>query len=798
MHLILKATAVSGLLAIAMLGASARQKDSVRKAMPLPLPANGLKPYKDIVNARTTTYNGYMKIHRSDSRYYLEIPDSALGREMMIINRVAAAPADFRSADNSYGYAGDLVGQSMFHFEKGEGNKIFIQSKSYKERSTDTSANGLARSLDRNNAQPLVQQFQVKAVSDSLHCSLVDITDYLNQDNGLFSFDPAIKQQAGLGPIAADRSFIESVSANAAQLDFTFTRTYNKPQSKGSTAMVPVTFRINSLVVMLPAIPMQGRLADNRTGYQQTTFIDFDKNPLGVINQGYIYRWRLTPANNGAPVQPVTWYVDSLFPPKWIPAVKAGIEAWNAAFEKAGYKQAIQVVTDKGEPKQLPYAMVSFRPGNGSLQEQLIADPRSGEIIQAQLNFYLSTLQDLYRRYFVQAGALDKNANRPGLDDATMGRLIQAWFTQQTGRLLGLKPNAGASWMNSLPDIRNNAWLKQHAFNSSAMDEALINYAVQPEDKVDPENLLAKVGEADALLINWGYATPAPAATTVAGKVIIPDETPKADNRQIADPRNQWGDVSNDAVKSTALGIRNLKLVAPHLLEWTREPLSTYEKAGVMYNTLVDQHKKYIRLLVNQIGGVYIDARNSDQPGPRFSFVPVATQQAALQLIRKELLETPMWLENRPLYAKTATSFDTVARVQQEILGDLLDLNTLGKLLVARDNAGPGWEPAAYLQQLSNAVFSELDASAAISISRRELQKAYIAKLLAMLPTAERLDNDIPSILKQHAKTLAVKLKQSAAAYTGINKAHLADIYERLYIGLNFPASPDKPTRLTR
>jgi hypothetical protein len=217
-----------------------------------------------------------------------------------------------------------------------------------------------------------------------------------------------------------------------------------------------------------------------------------------------------------------------------------------------------------------------------------------------------------------------------------------------------------------------------------------------------------------------------------------------------------------------------------------------------MYNTLVDQHKKYIRLLVNQIGGVYIDARNSDQPGPRFSFVPLATQQAALQLIRKELLETPMWLENRPLYAKTATSFDTVARVQQEILGDLLDLNTLGKLLVARDNAGPGWEPAAYLQQLSNAVFSELDASAAISISRRELQKAYISKLLEMLPTAERLDNDIPSILKQHAKTLAVKLKQSAAAYTGINKAHLADIYERLYIGLNFPASTDKPTRLTR
>jgi hypothetical protein len=158
-----------------------------------------------------------------------------------------------------------------------------------------------------------------------------------------------------------------------------------------------------------------------------------------------------------------------------------------------------------------------------------------------------------------------------------------------------------------------------------------------------------------------------------------------------------------------------------------------------------------------------------------------------------------MWLENRPLYAKTATSFDTVARVQREILSDLLDLNTLGKLLVARDNvAGPGWEPAAYLQQLSNAVFSELDASAAISISRRELQKAYIAKLLAILPTAERLDNDIPSILKQHAKTLSVKLKQSAAAYTGINKAHLADIYERLYIGLNFPASPDKPTRLTR
>lgn len=802
MHLTLKATAVSGLLAIAMLGAHAQQKDSTRKTMPLAIPANGLKAYKDIVNARAATYNGFMKIHKADSRYYLEVPDSVMGREMMIINRIATAPADFRSAENSYGYAGDLVGQSMFHFEKGEGNKVFIQSKTYKERAADTSANGLARSLDRNNAQPLVQQFPVKAASDSLHCALIDITDYLSQDNGLFSFDATIKQQAGLGPVVADRSFIESVTAAAGQLDFSLIRTYNKPTSKGSSAMAPVTFRISSLMVLLPVVPMTGRLADNRTGYQETTFIDFDKNPLGVINQGYIYRWRLTPVDNSsrlsAPVQPVTWYVDSLFPAKWLPAVKAGVEAWNTAFEKAGYKQAVRVVKDPGAAKQLPYAMISFRPGNGSLQEQLITDPRSGEIIQAQLNFYLSALQELYKRYFIQAGALDKNANRPALDDVTMERLIQAWVTQQAGRLFGLKPNAGASWAHSLNDIRNNTWLKQHAFNASAMDEALINYAVQPEDKVAPENLLAKVGAADGLLISWGYSSPAPAVATVAGKVVIPDETPKTDNRNITDPRNQWGDVSNDAVKATALGIRNLKLVAPHLLEWTQEPLSTYEKSGVMYNTLIDQYKKYIRLVVNQIGGRYIDAKNSDQAGPRFSFVPLATQQAALQLVRKELLETPMWLENRQLYARTATSFDTVTKVQQEILNDLLDFTTLGKLLATRDNAAATWEPGAYLQQLSNAVFSELDTHAAISISRRELQKVYVTKLLAMLSTAERLDNDIPALLKQHAKALTAKIKLSATAYTGINKAHLADIYERLYTGLYLPVSSDKTTRPTR
>lgn len=784
MQLSLKATAFGGLLAIAIFthgAAAAQQKDSTRK--PILLKTNGLKPYREIITANAASWHSFVSVHKADNRYLLEIPDALMGRELMTVNRITRGPADFRSKDLFYGYAGDMAGYYMFHFEKGEGNRVFIRVKTYKERAGDSSANGLAKSLLRNNAEPLVQSFAVKTTNDSLHTTVIDITDYLAQDNPLFSFDPAVKTAAGLGPVAADRSFIDSVEASAQQVTFSFVRTYNKPVSKGSATMAPVTFELSSMLICLPEVPMPARTSDRRTGFQEITYIDFDKNPLGVANKGNILRWRITAS------QPVTFYIDSLFPAKWVPAVKAGILAWNGAFEKAGFKEAIRVVVGGAA---VPGVQVVFKPGAAGQQDALIADPRSGEIIAAQLSFYLGTLDELYKRYLVQAGALDKAARRPSLDDATMSLLVQAWVTQQTGRLLGLRPNAGASWGNRLSDVRNNQWLSANAFNGSAMDEALINYVVQPEDKVAPASLLAKVSAADGLLISWGYSEPAPAVATVVGKVVMPDEQ--------TDARSQLGDVGNDAVKAASLGIGNLRSVAPHLLEWTRQPGVGYQKAAGLYNTLVEQYRKYLRYVENQLGGIYIDAKNSDQPGARFSFVPPATQQAALQFLSKEVLQTPLWLNDTALYAQADISFDMVTTVQKDVLNGLLDLTVLAKLLVVRDNNPTAyWEPSAYLQALSAAVFSELGTHSEITVHRRELQKVYINKLISMQAPAGRMDNDIPALLRQHIKSLLGRLKQVYPTYTGLSRTHLQDLYERLYTGFYAPASSsDKSTRVIR
>lgn len=819
MHLHLKATAYCGVLAIAMLAqyqAQGQQKDSTRKTIPLvkrDLPANGLKPYAEVITAKAVTYSSFLKIHEVDNKYFLEIPTALLGREILTVNRIAQSAAEVRTPDNPFGYAGDLIGENMFCFRKGDGNKIYIASKSYKERAADTSGNGLARSLARNNAVALIQQFPLRATNDSAHTLVIEITDYLNQDNQLFGFDPRIKTASGLGAMAADRSYVESVSAFEDNINIRFIRTYSKPVSKGSATMAPFTFQLSSSMILLPETPMNARLADKRAGFQEVTYIDFDKNPLGVIDEGNIYRWRLVPENSEsyaagkltAPLHPITIYLDPALPAKWVPYIKSGIEAWNVAFEKAGFKNAIRVLP-VGSTHYLDDAHTSavvFKPGNGDAQEHIIVDPRSGEILQVQLNFYLSTLNTLYKQYFIQAGALDKAANKPAFDDALMGRLVEAWCTQKTGRLLGLKTNAGASSANRIADIRNNAWLKANAFNGSATDEALINYAVQPEDHVDAANLLAKVGETDGWLLHWGYQLlPAPedavlnkwiVERSAAGKLLFPEESPKTGNINIIDPRNQLGDVGNDAVTASALGIANLKKIVPNILNWTRKPLTGYDQAAEIYGDLVDQYRMYVRHVTNQLGGVYTAVKYSSEPGSLFNFVPLATQKSALNFLLKEVFETPSWLADKSLYSKTTAGFDSVTKVQKEALNDIMDVRTLSKLLTVRDNApASAYAPQVLLKDLSAGIFAELNTNTPISITRRELQKFYVNKLLAQLQATDKLDNDLPVVLKLHAKQLMAKLKQSSLVYTGISKSHLTDLYERMYIGLYLPVQSKK------
>uniref|UniRef100_UPI0025E62E12 DUF5117 and DUF5118 domain-containing protein n=1 Tax=Pedobacter sp. UBA5917 TaxID=1947061 RepID=UPI0025E62E12 len=412
--------------------ASAQVKDSTANSA-----GARMRAYKALITSKAKTYSSFVRMHQVDDKYYLEIPDSLLGREILTVNRLGRAAADFRSADSPFGYSGDLIGENLFHFEKGAGNKLFVKMKSYRERATDSTFNGMKRSLERNNSESLLQSFAIKATNDSTHTTVIELTEYLNQDNLLFGFAQQVKMMSGLGMMANDRSYIESVKGYADNLFIRMVRTYNKPISKGSATLAPFTFEINSSMILLPKQLMNTRTADKRVPFQQVDYIDFDQNPLGVVNLGYIYRWRMEPVNPvdynsgklSRPKTPIRMFLDPQIPKKWLPYLAEGILSWNKAFEKAGYQNAIEVVMPAADSNQVylenaHLSGVVFKPGTGESWGNIIRDPRTGEILQAQLNFYLQDLNKLYNQYLIQAGALDPQSRRPTFTTELMGRLL--------------------------------------------------------------------------------------------------------------------------------------------------------------------------------------------------------------------------------------------------------------------------------------------------------------------------------------------------------------------------------------
>ncbi|KQS41794.1 zinc-dependent metalloprotease [Pedobacter sp. Leaf194] len=789
---------------------TAQVKDSTSNS-----PNSRLRAYHTLISGKAKTYSSFLLVHQIEDKYYMEIPDSLLGREILTVNRLGRTAADFRTADGPFGYSGDLISENLFHFEKGPGNKLLVKSKSYKERASDTTVNGMKRSLERNNSESLLQSFAIKATNDSTHSTVIELTEYLNQDNMLFGFSQTLKASGGLGTMVNDRSYIESVKGHPDNLFFRMVRTYNKPLSKGSSIMSPFTFEINSSMILLRKQLMSVRGADKRVPFQQVDYIDFDQNPLGVVNLGYICRWRMEPSNPSdynrgklsEPKVPIRMYLDAHIPKKWLPYIADGILRWNKAFEKAGYRNAIEVIMPNADSNQVflenaHLSGVIFKPGSGENWGNIIRDPRTGEILQAQLNFYLQDLNKLYNHYLIQAGALDPNSHRATFTTDLMGRLLSSYMSQQMANALGLKPNSAASAAIKIEDIRNSEWLDKHAFNGSITDKGLINYLAQPQDGIKPKNLLARISESDIWNINWGYRSfPFPESKVSnrqilersnLGLQIYSGEAPSGANKTTIDPRIQNGDLSNNAVRAGKLGIANLKKVAPNLLTWTLTQGQGYQPASEAYKQLVARYNEYLRYAASEIGGIYIDIKNSDQKGNVFSFVPPLLQKQALDFLQQEAFKTPQWLNLPKLYARTETDFDIVGKVQKELLFDLLDNKTLIKLITAETAGKKGYSPSAYLEDLSDGIFSELGHHGTLDNSRRELQKTYVNKLVILLQAMSKSDSDLSSVLRMHAMGLMKKVKGGSLAYKGIAASHFTDLYERLRLGLYNPAQPER------
>ncbi|MBE7172227.1 MAG: zinc-dependent metalloprotease [Williamsia sp.] len=793
---------------------------------------SGPKSYRDVITPKAITSKGLFVIHRVEDKWYLELADSLLGRDILVVNRLSKAAAGMRNY--TYGYAGDQIGNNVIQFERGPNNKIFLKKISFDEISRDTTQS-MYRAVNNSNIQPIVAAFDINAFSKDSASYVIDITTYLNSDNDILNFAPNYKSAFQVGSLQSDKSYTVAVKTYPMNVEIVTVKTYTKGgggfggQGASLGFVSPssnlLTMEINSSMLLLPKMPMRVRYYDERIGYFTRSYTDFDANPQGVKQVRMVTRWRLEPKDEDIerykrgelvePKKPIIYYIDPATPRKWVPYLIKGVNDWQVAFEKAGFKNAIQakVAPVSGEDstwslQDSRYSAIVYKPSNvENASGPSINDPRTGEILESHINWYHNVMNLLRNWYFIQAAAVDPRARKIKFDDDLMGELIRFVSSHEVGHTLGLLHNFGSSSTVPVEKLRDKAWVEANGHTPSIMDYARFNYVAQPEDSISSAGMYPRIGDYDKWAIEWGYrwypdAKSAEEETKTLNKLTVERMKNKrlwfGEETNPDDPRSQSEDLSDNAAKASDYGIKNLQRIVQHLIEWTKND-DQYKDLAELYNGVVDQYGRYTEHVAKVIGGIMETPKTAEQEGAVYEYTTKTAQKEAMQFLNRQLFTTPTWLINEKIASLIGDNSMTIIGSRQEaILNRLTSGNNFAKLIKAEAAQGAkAYTMIDLLTDLQQGVWTELSTHKPIDVYRRNLQKAYIERMRSIVGLSPSLSfsggafnfgsgvdtrkSDIISIVKGTLRTLNQDIKNALPSIQDkMTRYHLQDVQERI------------------
>lgn len=719
------------------------------------------KKYDDLLKEGTVK-KGLFNTIQVKTDLYLEINDSLFQREFLIVNKISNVPLHVNDAGLNKGmnYENKVI---TFHKDL-VAKKIWV--KSSVPQVSSPVGDAITESVNNNFSESIIEVFDIETKNNDSTSVVIKVNKVF--DGKQKSFNDVLSYIGFGGSFKPELSYIESVKSFPKNIVVKSQLTTSV--SEGGPAL-SVTLGITSNIILLDKVPMQPRFSDNRIGYFTEKHWYFNDKQHAMSAKELITRWRLEPKQEDVerylkgelvePKKPIVYYIDPSTPKQWRSYIIQGVYDWQVAFEKAGFKNAIIAKEPTEEDTDFDiddvrYSVITYVASQkANAMGPAVVDPRSGEIIESDIIWWHNVMTSLQSWMRIQTGAIDPKARGNKFSDDHMGEAIRFVSSHEVGHTFGLKHNMGASFAYDVESLRSKDFTaKMGGTAPSIMDYARYNYIAQPEDNV--EAITPKIGEYDKYAIEWGYRWyPNEKDEHAALNNLIAKHQndpiyfygEQQDGNDTVDPRSQSEDLGNDAMKASEYGLKNLKRVVSNILEWTYDKDESYYETGKLYIGAIGQWQLYNRHVLNNVGGVYLNATVHGDNKASYTAVPAAIQKRAVSYLLKNVITIPEWLFFNPILDKTNPLKDsplgpyeytpyTLAReLQYSILYSMLSDDRLLRIteneLFQRNGSKENVYTVTQLfKTMRQGIFASTVQNKSLTILERMTQKNYVDVLI--------------------------------------------------------------------
>lgn len=769
---------------------------------------NGIKPYEKVIPKKAISDKGLFDVHQVDDNYFYEIPDSLFGREMLMVTRIAKTASGI-------GFGGGKQNTQVLRWEK-DTKKVLLRVVSHEVVAADSLP--IHEAVVNSNFEPILYRFDIKAIGKDSISTVIEVNSLFEGDIKALGFPQSRRKTYKISSLDKSRSFINSLKSYPLNIEARHIKTYNSSDPPSNSSTGSITLEMSNSMILLPEKPMRRRYFDERVGWFSRGQTDYGLDAQKSKTVRYLDRWRLEVKDQDIekfkrgelvePKKPIVYYIDRATPKKWIPFLKQGIEDWQVAFEAAGFKNAI-IAKDPPTPEEDPdwspedvrYSVVRYLASPiPNANGPHVSDPRSGEILESDINWYHNVMTLLRNWFFVQTAAINPEARGVEFKDEIMGRLIRFVSAHEVGHTIGLPHNMGSSVAYPVDSLRSPSFTQKYGTAPSIMDYARFNYVAQPGD--GDVSLMPDIGIYDIHSVRWGYR-PIPSAGTAKDEketldqwILAHQDDPmyRFGSQQFGnpiDPSSQTEDLGDDAIKASKYGIANLKRIVPNLMEWTAEDGKNYQDLQDLYNQVISQFNRYMGHVVANVGGVYEYYKTFDQAGAVYTHVDKAHQKACLQFLQDELFATPYWMLDKNILNKIefAGALDRMRRTQTGTLNRLLSFDRMARIseneALNGDNA---YSLTQMMTELRKGIWAELYNNSGIDIYRRNLQRAYIDRLEYLMTESQE---PLSGSARRYSNRTRILVSQSDIR--AVSRAQLVNL--KVAIDRSLPKTSDQNTR---